>query len=139
MELLRLIDILRQLVAIPSVTPCDQGAQLKVRDLLAETFPDLKFRQYNVGQTSNMWMTIPGALSSHLAFVGHTDVVPADRLDWKIEPFELTQEGNLLYGRGVVDMKGAIACFIYALERLPKGMRLPNIHLLLTSDEEGSG
>lgn len=69
----------------------------------------------------------------HLAFAGHLDVVPPGS-GWSGDPFGATVRGGLLYGRGAVDMKGAVAAFIAACDRLPdRG----TVSLILTGDEEG--
>ncbi|RDE06815.1 succinyl-diaminopimelate desuccinylase [Sphingomonas aracearum] len=68
----------------------------------------------------------------HLAFAGHLDVVPPGE-GWTSAPFAPEVRGGLLYGRGAVDMKGAIAAFIAAASRSRAG----TTSLLLTGDEEG--
>ncbi len=70
----------------------------------------------------------------HFAFAGHLDVVPPGD-GWTSDPFVPEQRGDLLYGRGAVDMKGSIACFVAALHRLPNN--LATISLIITGDEEG--
>lgn len=70
----------------------------------------------------------------HFAFAGHLDVVPPGE-GWDSDPFVPEQRGDLLYGRGAVDMKGSIACFVAALQRLPKD--IATISLIITGDEEG--
>ena len=76
----------------------------------------------------------------HLVFAGHTDVVPVgDEAAWSHPPFGAEIAGGMMYGRGAVDMKGGIACFVAAVARhvakhgTPKG----SISLLITGDEEG--
>ena len=74
-------------------------------------------------------------------FAGHTDVVPpGDPKTWSHAPFSGDIADGVLYGRGAVDMKGAIACKVAAaLDHLaanggkPKG----SISFLITGDEEG--
>ncbi len=73
-------------------------------------------------------------------FAGHTDVVPpGDAALWRHPPFSATIEDGMLHGRGAVDMKGGIACFVAAIARLSaEGRKLPgSISLLITGDEEG--
>jgi len=73
-------------------------------------------------------------------FVGHTDAVPpGEEALWKRPPFAGEIGDGELYGRGAVDMKGAIACAVAAvldyLQELggkPKG----SISFLITGDEE---
>src|SRR6185312_4644842 len=81
-----------------------------------------------------------GTKAPHLMFAGHTDVVPpGDPKAWSHAPFSADIADGVLYGRGAVDMKGAIACAVAAtLDHLaanggkPKG----SISFLITGDEE---
>lgn len=78
-----------------------------------------------------------------LLFLGHADVVPAGLTEggwreegWSHDPFSGDCEGGRLHGRGAVDMKGSIACFLAALGS--ESSALP-LSLLISGDEEGSG
>jgi succinyl-diaminopimelate desuccinylase len=74
-----------------------------------------------------------GATSGrHLAFAGHVDVVPPGE-GWTTSPWSGTERGGLLYGRGAVDMKGAVAAFIAAAAAETGGA----LSLIITGDEEG--
>lgn len=66
----------------------------------------------------------------HLAFAGHLDVVPPGA-GWSASDGEV--RGGLLYGRGAVDMKGAVAAFAAAAARSQAG----TLSLIITGDEEG--
>ena len=77
----------------------------------------------------------------NLVFAGHTDVVPpGDEKTWRHPPFAGEIDGGVLYGRGAVDMKGGIACFVAAaLDYLAANGGKPkrgSISLLITGDEE---
>jgi succinyl-diaminopimelate desuccinylase len=74
-----------------------------------------------------------------LVFAGHTDVVPpGDEAAWSKPPFAAEVVGGTLYGRGAVDMKGAIACAVAAtLDHLAAGPLEGSISFLITGDEEG--
>lgn len=75
-----------------------------------------------------------------LCFAGHTDVVPPGAVEaWTHPPFAATITDGRLYGRGAVDMKGAIAAFVAALARLHRehGTLPGALSLLITGDEEG--
>src|SRR5258706_14540690 len=82
-----------------------------------------------------------GIAGPHLVFAGHTDVVPpGEETRWRHPPFAGEIADGVLFGRGAVDMKGAIACELAAvLDYLavnggkPKG----SISFLITGDEEG--
>ena len=76
----------------------------------------------------------------HLMFAGHTDVVPVgDEAAWTHPPFSAAIHKGEMYGRGAVDMKGGIACFIAAAARhiAAKGDFKGSLSLLITGDEEG--
>ncbi len=77
---------------------------------------------------------IRGDAGRHFAFAGHVDVVPPGA-GWASDPFEPVVKGDLLHGRGAVDMKGSIASFIAALHNIPVDAGI--ISLIITGDEEG--
>ncbi len=70
----------------------------------------------------------------HFAFAGHLDVVPPGD-GWGSDPFVPEVRGDLLHGRGAVDMKGSIAAFVAALHDIPADAG--TISLIITGDEEG--
>jgi len=76
--------------------------------------------------------------SAHFAFAGHLDVVPAGE-GWTAAPFGAERRqapgGELLYGRGAVDMKGAIAAMAAAAAGIPPAAG--TISFIVTGDEEG--
>lgn len=74
------------------------------------------------------------ANGKHFAFAGHVDVVPPGN-GWASDPFVPEIKGDLLHGRGAVDMKGSIAAFVAALHDIPKDAG--TISLIITGDEEG--
>lgn len=77
---------------------------------------------------------IRGSGGRHFAFAGHLDVVPPGE-GWHSGAFAPEIRGDMLYGRGAVDMKGSIAAFIAALKDIPTDAG--TISLILTGDEEG--
>jgi succinyl-diaminopimelate desuccinylase len=86
------------------------------------------------GPVENLLAVRTGGAGPHFAFAGHLDVVPPGA-GWTSDPFVPEVRGDLLHGRGAVDMKGSIACFVAALARLPD---LPGtVSLIITGDEEG--
>jgi len=126
-----------ELIRIQSVTPADNGCQ----DYLESVLAPLGFTRthINASGVTNSIYTRHGEKTGCLAFAGHTDVVPCGPVEqWPHPPFEAVIEKNILYGRGAQDMKGGIACWLAALERLiEEHAALPSIQLLITSDEEG--
>ena len=85
------------------------------------------------GPVENLF-AIRGASGRHFAFAGHLDVVPPGE-GWHSAPFAPEIRGDLLYGRGAVDMKGSIAAFVAALHHIPQDAGI--ISLIITGDEEG--
>lgn len=136
----------RHLIACESVTPA-RGA---VFDMLEEMLVGLGFEtdRFTRGEgpegsdeepVENLFAIRRGPTGSqHFAFAGHVDVVPAGD-GWSSEPFapEVRSEpgGDLLYGRGAVDMKGAIACMVAAVADIPA--EAGTLSFIITGDEEG--
>jgi succinyl-diaminopimelate desuccinylase len=83
------------------------------------------------GPVENM-IAVRAGTGKHLAFAGHVDVVPPGE-GWTGSPWSGEVRGELLYGRGAVDMKGAVAAFVAAASRVNG----PTLSLLITGDEEG--
>ncbi len=131
------------LIQKPSVTPADAGAI----PLLAQTLEGLGFACHPIEFTEagtapilNLYAR-RGTTGRNFCFAGHTDVVPpGDPKSWSIDPFGGEVTGGALYGRGVADMKGAIACFVAAAERFlaARGPFDGSISLLITGDEEAA-
>jgi acetylornithine deacetylase/succinyl-diaminopimelate desuccinylase-like protein len=72
-----------------------------------------------------------------LILAGHADVVPAEG-EWQTDPFALVRRGDTLIGRGVCDMKGALAAYVGALRAVAGHMDLNGVpvSLVITGDEE---
>jgi succinyl-diaminopimelate desuccinylase len=85
------------------------------------------------GPVENLF-AIRGSTGPHFAFAGHLDVVPPGE-GWQSAPFLPEVRGDMLFGRGAVDMKGSIAAFIAALHNIPQEAN--TISLIITGDEEG--
>ncbi len=131
------IELARQLIACPSVTPVEGGAQQLLADWLASlgfTVHHFLDGQAPDGPVPNL-LAVRGNTGPHVAFAGHSDVVTPGN-GWNGDPFAPEIRGNLLYGRGAVDMKGAIAAAVAAMATLPTDH--PGIiSLIITGDEEG--
>ena len=126
------------LIACPSVTP----AAGLVFDCLQAQLEPLGFAVHRFhageapdGPVENLFAIRQGPPGSrHLAFAGHVDVVPPGE-GWTSAPFAPEVRGNLLFGRGAVDMKGAIAAMIAAVAQVPQDTG--TISFIITGDEEG--
>jgi succinyl-diaminopimelate desuccinylase len=124
------------------VTPTEAGALTYLETLLADVGFDverLTFSAPGTADVENLFATIGGG-KPHLAFNGHTDVVPpGDEARWTHPPFAAEEVDGIIFGRGAVDMKGGIAAFVAAvIEYLAEvGTPRGTLSLLITSDEEG--
>lgn len=74
-----------------------------------------------------------------ILFLAHLDVVEANRADWSIDPFKLTEKDGFFYGRGTSDVKDGDAILVTNFIRLKQEGYKPDRDLILalTSDEEG--
>jgi succinyl-diaminopimelate desuccinylase len=130
------VELTKRLVACPSVTPTT-GA---VFELLEEALASIGFEVHRFvtgeapdGPVENLFAT-RGSGSPHFGFAGHLDVVPPGE-GWASDPFEPMVRGDLLHGRGVVDMKGGIAAFVAAASEIAD--HGGTLSLIITGDEEG--
>jgi len=91
---------------------------------------------YEANRKTNLFATIGPQIAGGIVLSGHTDVVPVDGQPWTSDPFDLTQRGERLFGRGTCDMKGFLAvCLAEVPNFLKAGLKSP-IHLALSCDEE---
>ncbi|MCV0414227.1 MAG: succinyl-diaminopimelate desuccinylase [Brevundimonas sp.] len=144
------VELTRDLIRIPSVTPADEGAMdVLERHLTALGFACRRLTFEGPGGTGdharieNLYAR-RGTAGPNLCFAGHTDVVPTGPAEqWSSQPFEAEVRDGVLYGRGAVDMKGGIAAWVAAVSRVlaegeaddaaPGG----SLSFLITGDEEG--
>ena len=136
--------LLRELVAVPSVQgDAEEGfpfgreparaLEIMLRECRKAGFDVENVENYAGSADIN-------SLEAQLAVLTHLDVVPAGD-GWSSPPFELTQVGDKLVGRGTIDDKGpAVAAFFAAKAvkelgiPLKKGVRL----IFGTNEENGS-
>ena len=138
----QVLELAKRLMAAPSVTPAT-GA---VFDAMEAMLAPLGFEvtRFTRGEgaagtpeapVENLFAIRRGPEGSkHFAFAGHLDVVPPGG-GWTSEAFDPEVRGDLLYGRGAVDMKGAIACMVDAVAEVPA--EAGTISFVITGDEEG--
>ena len=131
------IELAKELIARPSVTPEDAGCLELIEKLIAP----LGFRceRIDANGVSNLWAR-RGDKAPLVCFAGHTDVVPTGPLDqWHSDPFAPTVRDGMLYGRGAADMKSSLAAFVEAISKFVTAHpdHAGSIAVLFTSDEEG--
>jgi succinyl-diaminopimelate desuccinylase len=131
------LELTRQLISRPSVSPTDGGCQA----LLIERLQAAGFHvdRLPFGPVENFWAK-RGLEGPVFCFAGHTDVVPTGPLeDWNTNPFEPVIADGVLYGRGAADMKSGLAAMVTATEQFvaEHPRHRGSIAFLITSDEEG--
>jgi len=131
------LDLAKQLISIPSVTPDDMGCQ----KIIGERLSNIGFEIENLhfGEVDNLWARY-GTQGPLFVFAGHTDVVPTGPAEqWSSDPFTPTITGDVMTARGTADMKSSIAAMVCACEQLLADKKELNgsIAFLITSDEEG--
>ncbi len=136
------LDYAKRLIAAPSVTPATGAVFDELESVLEPLGFDIhRFQRGDGAEGSdeapveNLFAIRRGPEGSqHFAFAGHLDVVPPGE-GWATDPFEPTERGELLFGRGAVDMKSAIACMVAAVGDVPQDAG--TISFIITGDEEG--
>ncbi|MGH8321297.1 MAG: succinyl-diaminopimelate desuccinylase [Gammaproteobacteria bacterium] len=131
------LELTKELVARPSLTPDDAGCQPIIAARLAKL--GFKIEHLHFGLVDNLWAR-HGNGSPLLVFAGHTDVVPSGpKEQWKSDPFTPVIRDGLLYGRGTADMKAGLAAMTVATEQFiaNQPQHRGSLAFLITSDEEG--
>jgi succinyl-diaminopimelate desuccinylase len=137
------IELSQALIRIPSYS----GYNKEVLDYLGNFLEKLGFEcnyidfdgddSYKVNNLQAEFN--PNKSDEILYFAGHTDIVnEGNKADWKYDPFAAEIHDGKLFGRGAVDMKCAIACFMSAVQDFLENNPSPNfgIGFLITNDEE---
>ncbi len=125
----RLVDWASQAIGIPSFT----GSEEAMAELVRETFLDLglqvQWQQVEDGR-ANVLGTLPGEGGGRsLMLNGHVDTSYSGREPWLrhvpgFQPSAFVEDGRL-YGLGISNMKGALACYVEAVRALQDaGVRL---------------
>ena len=136
------LQLTKELIRFPSVTPVDAGVmgflEKKLKKLGFKT-KILEFKEKNTKPVKNLYAKL-GNKSPNFCYAGHLDVVPAGNLkDWTVNPFKPSIRKGHLIGRGANDMKSSIAAFVTAVSKFIQKNKKFNgsISLLITGDEEG--
>ena len=130
------IEVLKQLIAYPTITPQECGIYAYIKEILSD-FEILEFEKEGVknlflykdlgaknaesqradSNDSNAESQNKKSQKTHLCFAGHIDVVPPGE-GWASEPFSPTIKEGFLYGRGAQDMKAGVAAFVCAIREI---------------------
>ncbi|MFO1161470.1 MAG: M20/M25/M40 family metallo-hydrolase [Reyranellaceae bacterium] len=141
----RLVDITRRLVAVASPNPpSDTYEVAKVAEALLREIPGMEIERI---EPESRVVSLVGRLKGgrpgrRLIFNGHLDTFPLlEQLPWTVPPLGGVMKDGKLYGRGVCDMKGGIACSLLAASLLAQHREAwsGEIVLTLAGDEENMG
>ena len=142
MQTINELQLAKELIRYPSITPIDAGVmkflEKKLRKLGFKT-KILEFKEKNTQPVKNLYARF-GTKGPNFCYAGHLDVVPAGNLkDWTVNPFRPSIKKGHLIGRGANDMKSSIAAFVSAVSIFVKNNKKfdGSISLLITGDEEG--
>ncbi len=126
------VGIAKELISIPSLSGKEKDIAYTIKDLLNEQGVDKVF----IDEYGNVVGVLKGSINRTIVFEGHMDhVPPGDLSNWSINPYEPVIIGDKLYGRGSVDMKGAIASMIASAGQVRKE-DIPSIYYVFVPYEE---
>ncbi|MCL1127975.1 succinyl-diaminopimelate desuccinylase [Shewanella surugensis] len=130
------LEYASKIVQFESITPFDDGCQDWIEGKLKHL--GAKIERFECGGIQNLIAVVDRGEGKNLAFCGHTDVVPVgDISKWKHPPFSGAIDSGMIYGRGIADMKGAIAAAIASAEYLVYYSNFKGkLFFLITGDEE---
>lgn len=131
----QLTNYLSTLVAMPTQT-ADKEENKKAIDWVEKQLTPLglHIKRHSFNGYSTLVATTQPTQTPDLFLVAHIDVVPAS-----LDLFAAVIDNEKLFGRGVYDMKMAIACYLLLFKELERELNKLNIGLMITSDEEVGG
>jgi len=142
MQKINELQLAKELIRFPTVTPVDAGVmkflEKKLKKLGFKT-KIIEFKEKNFKSVKNLYARL-GSKGPNFCYAGHLDVVPPGNIkDWTINPFKPSIKKGHLIGRGANDMKSSIAAFVSAVSVYLKNNKNfdGSISLLITGDEEG--
>jgi acetylornithine deacetylase/succinyl-diaminopimelate desuccinylase-like protein len=142
------VDLCRELIRIDTSNygddsgPGERRAAEYVATKLAEVGLEPEIFEPGPGRASVI-VRIPGEDQTRGALLihGHLDVVPAERSDWRIDPFSGEIEEGCVWGRGAIDMKDMDAMTLAVVRQRSREGRQPARDLVVAfvADEEAGG
>jgi len=135
----RLVETTLDLLAFDTQNP--PGETTAIVEYVDSELTDLEMETARVGDD-----TVPGIVGwfpSHpdpeLVFLGHLDTVPFEPEQWAVDPLG-ERDGDVIYGRGATDMKGAVAAMLSVANVFTETTGAPpDVGFIFTSDEETGG
>lgn len=143
------VDLCRELIQIDTSNygddsgPGERRAAEYVAAKLAEVDLRPEIFESRPGRASVI-VRVPGEDQTRAALLihGHLDVVPAEKSDWRVDPFSGEIEESCVWGRGAIDMKDMDAMTLAVVRQIVREGRRParNLVVAFVADEEaGSG
>lgn len=133
---MKTIEILQQLVAFETVSSESNIELINfIRDFLTQRGFDIVELPNSDGTKAGLFASL-GPNEGGVLLSGHTDVVPVEGQIWTKDPFKLTEEDGLLYGRGTTDMKGFVAAALCLADQASKVELKEPLKLAFSYDEE---
>lgn len=129
--------LLGDLVGFPTVTS-ESNLDLidYVADVLEPHAAEIRIIRSDTEQKANLLATLGPAIDGGVILSAHSDVVPADELDWTGAPFVAMRRDQKIYGRGTADMKGFLACALAVAPTWAATELKKPVHVVVTFDEE---
>ena len=129
--------ILSDLIGFETISSDSNQAMIAyLAERLEDHGTDIIIDESPCGNKANLFATLGDINTPGIMLSGHTDVVPVADQDWSRDPFTMTEQDGLIYGRGSCDMKGFIAACMGQLDRLAAASAHQPIHFAFTYDEE---
>ena len=142
MQKINELQLAKELIRFPSITPTDAGVmrflEKKLKKLGFKT-KILEFREKKSKPVKNLYARL-GNKTPNFCYAGHLDIVPPGNIkDWTVNPFKPSVKQGHLIGRGANDMKSSVAAFVSAVSIFLNNNKKfkGSISFLITGDEEG--
>ena len=138
------ITILQKLISFNSESNLSNLLLIQyIENFIKQADPE-KTAQINLSydknkEKANILISLPdisGSIEGGILLSGHTDVVPVAGQQWRSDPYQMTKQDGLLYGRGTCDMKGFIAACLSMFTEFKQSKRQHPIHMAFSYDEE---
>jgi acetylornithine deacetylase/succinyl-diaminopimelate desuccinylase-like protein len=132
------VELARALVALDTSNP--PGNETPAAELLAEHLSAAGAECELIGPDParlNLVARVPGGGEGpSIMLMAHTDVVPAPRANWTVDPFAAEVIDGHLVGRGAADMKGELAARAAAVAVLARSDEMPTGDVLLVAEAD---
>ncbi len=137
--MMNVIALTKELIKFNTTNPPgnEEESAKYVGNLLSQNGFDVEYPRFEEHRLHVIATKGLSAKRAPLVLLGHLDVVPIGKNEWKTDPFSGSIIDGKLYGRGSSDMKGSVAAIICAaVESFEKDNPVGGIKIILTAGEE---